>query len=259
MNSSEGVMRELEIKYYDQKALRTDNSTQDEIRRCRKTIELIPVDVTSVLDIGCGNGFITNRINKPFVLGLDFSRNSLKQVKTDSVQGSIEALPIKSKTFDLIILTEVLEHLDDEAYKEAIAEIKRLCSPYLIITVPFDENTRIDYCKCSCCGNLFNVNHHYRTFGSNWFKNEFPEYALVRIEYAKLLTSPNEKLTRLKQKLGIYLYSDVAMCNICGGDPMVPNRTLKYLFSGLGIIDHIIKKIFKIQKPYHMMILLKRL
>lgn len=212
MNSSEGMMRYNEIKYYDQKVLRTENSTQDEIRRCRKTIELIPVDVMSVLDIGCGNGFITNRINKPFVLGLDFSRNSLKKVKTNSIQGSIEALPIKRKTFDLIILTEVLEHLDDEVYKKAIAEIRRLSSPYLIITVPFDENTCIDYCKCSWCGNLFNIWHHYRTFDVEWFKKEFPGYALQRVEYTTNRVLPNQKLVELKHKYNVYLYSNIGSC-----------------------------------------------
>ena len=79
-------------------------------------------------------------IKKPFVVGLDFAKIPLTQVETNAVQASIDRLPTKSKKFNLIILTEVLEHLDDEIYIKAIEEIKRLKGNYLLITVPFDEN-----------------------------------------------------------------------------------------------------------------------
>lgn len=249
----------LELKYYDQKEVwKGYDNNITEINRAKKTIDLIPDDAKSMLDIGCGNGIVTNMIEKPFVVGLDFAKIPLTQVKTNAIQASIDRLPIRSKKFDLIILTEVLEHLDDETYIKAIKEIKRLKGNYLLITVPFDENIELGLCKCSACGNLFNPSHHYRKFDNSWFNKEFSEYELEKIEYASYRNPPNEKLAKVKYKFGVYIYSDVAACNNCGSHPIRPNRVLRYVFSGLNLLDSAIKRFFKIRRPYHQMVLLKR-
>lgn len=250
-----------ELKYYDQKEVwkKYDNNVK-EINRAKKVITLIPNDVKSMLDIGCGNGIITNMIEKPFVVGLDFAKIPLTQVKTNAIQASFVALPIKSKKFDLILITEVLEHLDDETYIKAIKEIKRLKANYLLITVPFNENVELGLCKCSICGNLFNASHHYRKFNNSnsWFNKEFLEYVLEKTEYASYKIPPNESIIKLGYKFGVYLYSDIAVCNKCGNHPIRPNRIFKYIFDGLNIIDRVIKRFLKIQRPYHQMVLLKR-
>ena len=47
----------IELKYYDQKEVwKGYDNNITEINRAKKTINLIPDDVKSVLDIGCGNG-----------------------------------------------------------------------------------------------------------------------------------------------------------------------------------------------------------
>lgn len=252
------MMNKKELLYYDQDEVwdKYDDNIS-EINRGKTTIDLIPKNVTSVIDIGCGNGIVTNMINKPFVVGLDFAKIPLTQVKKNKILATIDLLPVKSNKFDLILLSEVLEHLDDEVYNKTIREIKRLSSSYLVISVPFEENIDLSRCKCKSCGNYFNINHHYRTFGSDWFKHDFPEYDLERIEYTSCRISTNEKLAKLKQKVGVYLYSDVAVCNKCGGSPMKPNRILRYVFGGINIIDRTLKQMFKNQKPYHMILLLK--
>lgn len=248
-----------ELKYYNQKEVwkKYDNNVK-EINRAKKVITLIPNDVKSMLDIGCGNGIITNMIEKPFVVGLDFAKIPLTQVKTNAIQASFVALPIKSKKFDLLILTEVLEHLDDETYIKAIEEIKRLKGNYLLITVPFNQNLELGLCKCSACGNLFLESHHYRKFDNSWFNKEFPEYDLVKIEYDRYSGPANEKLAKLRYKFGVYSYSDIAVCNKCGNRPIRPNRILRYIFYGVDLLDRVIKKIFGIQRPVHQMVLLKR-
>lgn len=195
-------------------------------------------------------------ITKPFVVGLDFARIPLNQVKTNKIQASIDYLPIKSSNFDLIILTEVLEHLEEKTYIKVINEIKILRAKYLLISTPFNENIDIDLCKCGVCGNLFNVFHHYRKFTDSWFRMEFPEYELIKIEYGTFGTPPSERLISLGQKFGVYLYSDIAVCNKCGNRP---NRILWYIFRSVNFFDRKIKRIFKIQTPYHMVLLLRRI
>lgn len=254
------MTKSVELKYYEQKEVWTNyNNNVGEIRRAENVVRLIPEDVKSLLDVGCGNGIITNMIKKPFVVGLDFARIPLNQVKTNKIQGTIDQLPIKSNEFDLIILTEVLEHLENKIYIKATNEIKRLRAKYILISVPFNENIEIDLCKCSVCGNLFNVFHHYRKFSDSWFSTEFPEYELIKIEYKDFGTPPLERLISIGQKFGIYLYSDIAVCNKCGNRPIRPNQLLGYVFRSINFFDKKIKRIFKIQTPYHMILLLRRL
>ena len=49
-------------------------------------------------------------------------------------QGSVYELPYKDNSFDLVICTEVLEHLEEPA--KALKEILRVSKKYLIISVP---------------------------------------------------------------------------------------------------------------------------
>ena len=99
---------------------------------------------SKVLDVGCGEGRhifgILNEFEDVYCYGLDQDIPSLDKCKegleffkeldlngTVFQQGSIYQLPFKENFFDLIICSEVLEHLDD--YHAAIDEIYRVLKP----------------------------------------------------------------------------------------------------------------------------------
>ena len=99
---------------------------------------------SKVLDVGCGEGRhifgILNEFENVYCYGLDQDIPSLDKCKegleffkeldsngTVFQQGSIYQLPFKENFFDLIICSEVLEHLDD--YHAAIDEIYRVLKP----------------------------------------------------------------------------------------------------------------------------------
>ncbi len=79
-----------------------------------------------VLDIGCGVGtlayFIANKGNK--VMGIDVSKKAIKAATENAKRLNLESqitfktmnfpLVIPKERFDLIILSEVLEHIEDE-------------------------------------------------------------------------------------------------------------------------------------------------
>lgn len=71
---------------------------------------------SSVLDIGCGNGFITNQIEAPKVIGVDYSSNAIAQAKESKASGAdfkvgdifdIDVV-VDDGTFDLVVITGVL-------------------------------------------------------------------------------------------------------------------------------------------------------
>lgn len=250
---------DFELKYYNQNEVWNNYvNNSKEIRRAEEILRYIPGDVSSILDIGCGNGIVTNMINKECVIGMDFAITPLKNVKKSAVCGSIHSLPFKENMLDLILMTEVLEHLNDKIYKKAIKEINRLKPKYLMISVPFDENLEEGLCKCGSCGTLFNVAHHYRSFNEKWYSNEFPDYKVQFANYSSHITPQNRYILKLMHFCGAYNGFQYAVCPECGNKPVAPQVLLKYTLTGINYIDKAVKKVFRIQKPYHQVILLKR-
>lgn len=250
---------DLELKYYNQKEVWDAYSKNiNEIARAREVVSCIPDDVKTVLDIGCGNGIVTNMINKEFVLGMDFAIIPLKNVKKNAICASINSIPLKEHKFNLIIMTEVLEHLSDQIYIKAIQEINRIKAKYLLITVPFEENLEADQCKCGSCGFIFNASHHYRRFNEGWYDESFPNYDVQFVKYASYKIPENPYLIQLKHHCKVYLGFKNGSCPNCGGRPISPRTFPRYVIGGLTLFDSMLKRLLQIQKPYHQIVLLTR-
>jgi len=93
----------------------------------------------TVLDAGCGRGYYVKLISMlpstKKVVGIDINKEYLRRArvvlknekKTEIQQASIYKLPFEDNTFDAVICSEILEHLDDEA--TALKEIYRVLKP----------------------------------------------------------------------------------------------------------------------------------
>ena len=97
----------------------------------------------TILDAGCGEGFTMNKLSKngigKEIEGIEYMKEAIslgKKLYSDlaNKQGSVYELPYKDNSFDLVICTEVLEHLEEPA--KALKEILRVSKKYLIISVP---------------------------------------------------------------------------------------------------------------------------
>ncbi|MGF1603709.1 MAG: class I SAM-dependent methyltransferase [Thermosynechococcaceae cyanobacterium] len=80
----------------------------------------------SVLDVGCGNGFLQWALEQRFgvVEGLDYSAQMLAinpcQVKH---QGTCTSLPFADQSFDLVVASNLLHHLPPKNRTQALAEM----------------------------------------------------------------------------------------------------------------------------------------
>jgi len=95
--------------------------------------------VNRIIDIGCGEGFIVNYLNRSDITGMDISKRALSIAKRKNpacnfCAGSVYNLSFKKNVFDLVIATEILEHLDNP--DRALQEIKRISKKYCIFSVP---------------------------------------------------------------------------------------------------------------------------
>ena len=96
-------------------------------------------DLNSIIDIGCGEGFIINCLNRPDITGVDISKKALNIAKQKNPEcnfctGSVYDLSFKKNSFDLVLATEVLEHLENP--EKALQEIKRISKNYCLFSVP---------------------------------------------------------------------------------------------------------------------------
>lgn len=116
--------------------------------RARTVFEYVdPQDDMLILDLPCGRGFYLNMlryVSDCHLVGADLDWDVVLKAKQNvghlndvDIQGvNIYQMPYADNTFDAVILSEVLEHLEDD--KQALAEAYRVLKPngVLAVTVP---------------------------------------------------------------------------------------------------------------------------
>ena len=109
----------------------------------------------TVLDAGCGEGFATaylsERLPNVAFEGVDVSEGAVEYARQHHGAhaayrvGSVYELPFDDDAFDLVLCSEVLEHLDQP--EKAVAELKRVARQHVLMTVPlepyFDRLNRV--------------------------------------------------------------------------------------------------------------------
>ena len=201
MKISENDKHLYEDQQYWQEAREINHFVKEKIKIIE---EIIPENVTSIADIGCGNGVITNSfIKKWWVIGTDRSRQAIRFAKSDRVQADINALPFQDNVFDFVICSEVLEHLPSRILADAIQELQRISKKYLLITVPNDEALNKNQVKCPNCKYIFNAAYHLHSFNKEKLVSLFPQFhQLQYFECGKAVRQYRPTLLRIKQQIG---------------------------------------------------------
>jgi ubiquinone/menaquinone biosynthesis C-methylase UbiE len=149
---------------------------------------LQPKEGDVILDVGCGEGFVTSHLLKAsLVVGLELSENSLKiakqKLKKNNVQfirADATDIPLRESSVDKVVALEVLEHLPIESQQRLCREIDRVLKKggTLIITVPYKE--QITYTRCIHCGKLTPLWGHLHSMDEGKVSELLPpNYALV--------------------------------------------------------------------------------
>ncbi|MDR1995925.1 methyltransferase domain-containing protein [Azonexus sp.] len=136
-----------------------------------------PDGVRTVLDVGCGDGKITHVLaerTKASFHGFDGSREALSRLRLPSTHGDISKLPFDDQIFDLVLTTDVFEHLPDEIEHTAWREIFRVARDWVFFAVPFREELLDATTICSRCGKHYHVNWHRRAYDFANLSNRTP-------------------------------------------------------------------------------------
>ena len=132
----------------------------------------------SILDVGCGEGYLLNEIsrisNAENLYGVDFCKIS-NNPDWKFTKAKITDLPYDDKSFDLVICTHTLEHVVN--IKKAVSELTRVCKNTLIVVVPkqkynlytFDLHIHFFNSKSEVY-NQFNINNYeLDIIDGDWF------------------------------------------------------------------------------------------
>jgi methionine biosynthesis protein MetW len=97
---------------------------------------------STILDIGCGDGFFSEFIKKKKhckVVSLDISLQGLKIAKKKRdlqciLSDAQQTLPFRRDSFNYVICSEFLEHIPNP--EKCLQEIKRVGTKYLLVSIP---------------------------------------------------------------------------------------------------------------------------
>ena len=104
-----------------------------------------------VLEVGCGAGHVLGQFQNVNRYGIDLSEGMLARIRRrlgDTVEltrGSAMDLPFASNSFDVVLCTEVLEHVPDPAV--VVAELARVTKPNGRVIVSIPNEVNIDRAK----------------------------------------------------------------------------------------------------------------
>jgi len=126
-------------------------------------VEFIPPDLnrTLILDVGCAKGYVGHQIRikkmgDPIILGLDIWVPYIKHIKNvhvsyariynDLIIADAICMPFREHVFNLLIASELLEHLSREDGFRLLNELERICKNRIITSTPsrFFEQGEVD-------------------------------------------------------------------------------------------------------------------
>jgi SAM-dependent methyltransferase len=160
-----------EQQYYENRELWSPERYEGaDAERYAALANKVPLDVRTLLDVGCGNGLflkhLGNRAGRDFerLFGTDRSAAALAWVRGGKAQASIDRLPFSNGTYDAVSCLEVLEHLPQMIYIRALDELSRVARRYILISVPFNEQLGQSLAECPMCRCRFHPFYHLRSF-----------------------------------------------------------------------------------------------
>ena len=143
----------------------------------------------SLLEVGCGAGFSTQRVlpwlpkSSTFV-GSDVGESLLHKAAQRNpgacfARQSVYDLALADKSVDIIVMLEVLEHLDDPC--RALLELRRVAKEAVILSTPREPLWRfLNLCRGKYVRELGNTPGHIQHWSSGGLRRQVAPYFEIR-------------------------------------------------------------------------------
>ena len=140
-----------------------------------------------VLDVGCGNGVVTRNLNKKFKIEITCC-DLMKYIKYKFpfvLMDKKDKLPFKNKTFDMVMLNDVLHHTNKKNQGKILREALRVANEILIFEVkPTSLGKMFDYIMNKIHNKKMEIPFSFRTLEEwiRFFKKNKVSYQVKEIE-----------------------------------------------------------------------------
>jgi SAM-dependent methyltransferase len=195
--------------------------------RMDKVLAMLPETTASVLEIGARHGVMTKKLAARVrsVTALDLSLPPFQLDRVTTVAGNVEHLEFEDNQFDCIVCTEVLEHVPDVA--SAARELARVTRRYVLIGVPYRQDTRVGRTTCNHCHRINPPYGHLNTFDEARLARLFPALKTVTTEYLAENRERTNFFSAWLQDLAgnpYGAYDQEEPCVFCGGKMTAPGQ-----------------------------------
>ena len=193
-----------------------------------------PADRLSILNVGVATGATSEMLSKyGEVTSVEYDEDCCKFLKEktgiDAIHASLTELPFDAASFDLVCAFDVIEHIEDDLL--AVSEIERVLKTggQYYITVPAFQ---------FLWSNHDVVNHHFRRYTKGQLNGLLSSFHLKFSSY-----------------FNFWLFFPIAMVRFILN--LLPKKNSKTssgsdneVFSSSGLLNSILKQIFKIEKHF---------
>jgi SAM-dependent methyltransferase len=133
---------------------------------------------SEILEVGCGEGYVLSALRQAGVQcpmhGIDFSETAIEHAKarvpdaTFAVQDARE-LASSGRRYDLVLMIEVLEHLEDA--QAMLAVLAKLSKHHVVVSVPWEPFFRgLNFLRGKHLSALGNDPEHIQHWGRREFQ-----------------------------------------------------------------------------------------
>lgn len=193
----------------------------NERERVADLMGLLPSNIETALDVGARDGFISKLLAERFssVTSLDLEKPSVDHERIHCVRGDVTALDFHDASFDLILCTEVLEHIPTKMLGKACNELSRVSNRYVLIGVPYKQDIRVGRTTCRACGKKNPPWGHVNSFDESRLRRLFPAYEVANKSFAGTADTGTNFLSCLLMDMAgnpYGTYSQHEPCVYCG-------------------------------------------
>lgn len=167
---------------WDLGGLRSSPGDRD---RIADLLGLVPGGLSTALDVGARDGCLavgmTSKIGH--VTALDLTRPDVRHPQVSALAGDATALSFRDESFDLVLCAEVLEHIASPQLEQMCRELMRVTRRYLLIGVPFEQDTRYGRLTCGACGRHNPPWGHVNTFDERRLRDLFAGLRVLEVSF----------------------------------------------------------------------------